>query len=96
MGQTVITPLLSLDEFTPHRSPSRADREGFDVTRTLTLEDIALLTPLKLDSRLLDLVELIVFRVECVMEIVDVTGGVQRLPWMCAGSCFAGLQYQNK
>jgi hypothetical protein len=94
--RTVITAIFSSNEFTPHSSPSRADPKGFDVTGTFTLEDIALLTPLELDSRLLDLVELVVFGVECVMEIVDVAGGVQRLPWMCAGSCFAGLQYQNK
>ena len=66
------------------------------MTGTLTLEDIAFLTPLELDSRLLDLVEIVVFGVKCVMEIFDIASRVQRLPWMCAGSCFAGLQYQNK
>jgi hypothetical protein len=85
-----------LHELTPHISSSRADQEGFDLVRAFALEDIALLTSLELDSRLLDLVELVVTGVECIKEAVDVTCRMQRLPGMCAGSCFAGLQYQNQ
>ena len=86
----------SSDEFAPHMAPERADRERLDMARTLALEDISLLALLKLNSGLLDLVEIIVFRVKSIMKILDVAGRVQRLPWICAASCFAGFQHQNQ
>lgn len=69
---------------------------SFGTESSLAAEDLTGLALGEAHFRLLQLVKVVVARVERIVEVLHVTCRVQDVPGLCAFLCFASLQDQEK